>query len=102
MISAVGLEDPFPVVLHLRNVDGLDLLVDVGLWQLDGGDAVGVKSAAVMADLAHALLQGREPSGDEGEDEVIGPQFLRLGELIYVVDVGLELSPRITGVVLPV
>ena len=102
MISAVGFQAPLPLVHHLSDADGLDLLVDVGLRPLDGGDAVGVKSAAVVADLVCAPLQRRKPLGDEGGDEVVGLQLLLLGELKDVVVVGLELSPRIAGLVLPV
>ena len=55
-----------------------------------------------MTDLVGALLQGREPSGDEGEDEVVGPQLVVLHELADVVGVGLELPTRILRIILPV
>ena len=101
-ISAVGLQAPLPFVLHLGGADGLDLLADVGLGKLDHCDPVGVKSAAVVADLVCAPLQRRKPSGDEGGDEVIGLQLALLDELQDVVVVPLQLSPRISWVILPV
>ena len=56
-ISAVGLQAPFPLIGHLSEADGLDLLADVGLGQLDRCDPVGVKSTVVVADLVCAPLE---------------------------------------------
>ena len=53
-----------------------------------------------MADLVSAPLQRRNPSGDEGGDEVLGLQFILLDEVLDVGDVPLKLSPRIIREVL--
>ena len=102
LISAVELQAPLPLIHHLSEADGFDLLANVGLGQLNCCDPVGVKSATIVADLVCAPLQRRYPSGDEGGDEVVGLQIALLGELQDVVVVPLQLSPRICREVIPI
>ena len=95
-ISAIGLQAPFPLVYHLIYTDGLHLLPNDGLEQLDRCNSVRVEPATIVAYLVGTLLERRDMPSYEGRDEVVRLQLALLDELEDMVVVALNLSSAVS------
>ena len=95
---------PLPLGHHPGHADGLDLRPDIGFRELDGGDSVGVVSAAHVAYLMPSLLQRQDSAANESSHQVVQrelPVFLELSDVIAVsLDLGIICREVVPVVVL--
>ena len=72
---------PFPVNRHFRLGDELGLGDHISFRELESRDLGGVKAPTHLADFVNTTLEGENPARDEGAQDIVWCNLIKLAKL---------------------